>query len=407
MKPIPSPRALPILIYLLPAIADMVVAQFFFINAVRMARLGASATVVANTITIWGITYLMTCPLLGRRVTQTNAARLMMIGLGGLTVISLLFTIIPGAVGIYCLMGCAGAATAFFFVPFQVFMKAVDAGNRKTVAYSTGLYTFAWSFGFACGPFVSGFLMELGSATRPGWMYACWFAAGASAVTGVGVYLLKQLAVRAPTPSSEECDSKGSASAPGIDYSNKPDLAWVGWVAGGTGILVLSFIRGVFPSRAEASLHLSQSLQGLLFFLLSLVQALTGLFLCRSRTWMFGKGGVLAFGLAGVLGALALGFARMPLMLGIGAVLFGLYAGGFFFYLVFHALIHPGRSARYVAINETVVGIASLLGAILGGPVADRFGFGSLYVLGASLIILTLTFQATVTGVKKEFHTGS
>jgi MFS family permease len=238
-------------------------------------------------------------------------------------------------------------------------------------------------------------------------MYACWFAAGASIVTGIGVYLLKKLAVTAPPPPLAEPGESASPLCTGLDYSQKPDLAWMGWVAAGTGILVLSFIRGVFPVRAETTLHLTQSLQGLLFFLLSLVQAFTGLFLCRSRVWMYGRGGLLAFGLAGILGSLALGFARTPLMLAIGAILFGLYAGGFFFYMVFHALIHPGRSARYVAINETVVGLASLTGAILGGGIADRFGFGSLYILGAALILATLSFQTAVIGVSGTAKAGS
>lgn len=392
MKSTTTARILPLLIYVLPAIADMVVAQFFFINAVRLARLGASASVVANTITVWSLVYLGSCWFIGKHVTSANAGRLMVTAMTLMSAISLLFTAIPSITGVYALMALAGVSASLFFVPFQVFMKAVDGQDNKSVAYSAGLYTFAWSLGFACGPFVSGLLMDLGTAAHPGWMFACWFAAGAAALTALGCAVLKRLVLAAPgTP-----PRPGTAAEPGggVDYTTKPDLAWLGWTAAGTGILVLSFIRGIFPVRAENALHLTQSLQGVLFFLLSLVQGITGFFLRRSRLWMYGSGVVSVFGVAGVLGALALGLAHTPVMLGLGAILFGLYAGGFFFYLVFHALVHPEHSGRYVAINEVVVGVSSLVGAMLGGWIADRFGFGSLYSIGGALILGTVAFQA-------------
>ena len=391
-----APRALPLLIYLLPAVGDLVVALLMFVNAVRLARMGASASVVANSLTVWSVVYLATCVVAGRLVTLANAARLMTRAMTAMALLSLLFTFIPGVSGIYLLMGLAGVATCFFFVPFQVFMKAVDAGHDKPVTYSTGLYTFSWSMGFAAGPFVAGFLMELGTDTRTGldmgWKYACWFAAVASALCGVGVVLLQHLS-RGQQPGRAP-DRQGQ---PGVtDYSRRPDLAWLGWVAGAAGVLVLTFIRAVFPSRAESGLHLSQSLQGIIFFLVSLVQGVTGLALCRSRTWMYRAGLSGIFGVSGMAGILLFGFGRSPLVLCLGAVLFGIYAGGFFFYLVFHALVHPEKSARYVAVNEAVVGLSGMVGAAFGGWLADRFGFGSLYATGAAIILACIVFQGVV-----------
>lgn len=390
--PVPSSaRWLPVMIYVLPAVADMIASQLFFINAVRLARMGASASVVANTITTWSIVYLLTCPLIGRILTPANAGRLCVLSMAMNTVLTLLAPFITGILGIYCFMAVAGVATALFFVPFQIFMKAVDGLDNKSIAYSTGMYTFSWSVGFGCGPFVSGLLMELGTPQRPGWIYACWFAAGASALTGVGGYVLKRLIMNAPRPPDV---SRAEPVTPPVDYSGLPDLAWLGWISAGTGILALTFFRGIFPSLAESTLHLSQSFQGFLFFLLSLTQALMGLLLCRSRFWMYRMSGVLAMGLAGIGGSLLFGLSSNPMALGLGALLFGLYSGGFFFYLVFHALAHKRNSGRYVAINEMVVGVSSLAGAMGGGWIADRFGFGVLYTLGAALIAATLAFQA-------------
>jgi predicted MFS family arabinose efflux permease len=111
---------------------------------------------------------------------------------------------------------------------------------------------------------------------------------------------------------------------------------------------------------------------------------------------MYRPAAIAAFGVFGIAGILAVGYGREPWVLGLGAALFGVYAGSFFFYLVFHALVHPRRSSQYVAINESLVGICSMAGAALGGWVADTRGFGVLYAGGAVLLLLTLIFQARV-----------
>lgn len=392
-----SQKHLSLIIYLLPAIADMVVAQFFFINAVRLSQQGASATVVANTVTTWSLVYLVSCPILGRFVTPANASRLMVGSMAGLALISLLFTLIPGVAGVYLLMACAGVAAALFFLPFQVFMKAVDGANNKPLTYSAGLYTFAWSMGFAMGPFVSGLLMDLGTAgpggAGGGWKYACYFAAGCSLICGMALFLLRDLAQTQPAPATP---ATPAAAPDSLDYSRQPDLAWLGWVSAGVGVIVITYVRAIFPVRVEASLQMTQSFQGLLFFLVSAAQGLTGLALCRSRFWMYRPLSITAFGGLGIAGALVFGYGESSLTLCLGAMAFGIYAGSFFFYLVFHALVHPQRSSQYVAVNETVVGVCSMLGASLGGLLADRLGFGSVYTSGAILIFAVLILQGII-----------
>lgn len=393
-----SRQRLSLIIYILPAIADLVLSQFFFTNAIRLSQQGASASVVANTMTVWSLVYLLFCPLLGRYVTAANASRLMVASMAGLSSIGLLFTVVPGIAGVYILMAIAGIFTALFFLPFQVFMKAVDSANNKPLTYSTGLYTFAWSMGFATGPFISGILMELGTnspgGADMGWKYACYFAAGMSALCAAAIFFLRDLANNARTQPSAVESSK-PIPAP-VDYARQPDLAWLGWVSAGVGVAVITFIRAVFPVRGENLLHLTHSFQGLLFFLVSTAQGLTGLALCRSRFWMYRPTSISAFGILGIVGALIFGFGESPLMLCTGAVLFGIYAGSFFFYLVFHALVHPHRSSHYVAINESVVGICSMLGAMVAGFMADRFGFGALYTTGAAMIFMALVLQGII-----------
>ena len=366
-----SPGYLRILIYFFPALVDMVAAQFLFINTVRVAKMGASASVSAGITTVWSVTYLVACLAVGRLATPLNSARLMLVSCLSLGVLAGLFMIVPGIAGMYALTAAAGVAAALFFPPFQVFMKAVDQGGRKPLCYSIGLYTFAWSIGYATGPFVAGFLMTVG-----------------------GILYLQHLVHPDDTPSREFAVFR--TREPPTDYSRMPDLAWLGWVGAGTGMVVISVIRAVFPSHAVRDLAFGDSRLGTLFFLLSFTQAVTGLVLCRSRLWMYRALPVSAVGVLGVAGTACLAFGSSAAVLGAGVVLFGVYSGSFFFYLVFHALAHPVRSAFYVAINEAVVGVSGIIGSVAGGVLADRYGFTRSASAGAAAVLAVTVFQVVV-----------
>lgn len=388
-----------LLIYLAPALMDMVLAQLFFVDTVRLAHMGASASVVAGVVTVWGVVYLLSCPLVGKVLTVANSTGLILAACLVMACVCVLHFPFTSISAIYVLMACAGIATALFFPAFQVFMKAVDAVRASSIAYSTGLYTFAWSMGFAAGPFVAGFLLQCGGTGKPGsdalgWKLAVIFGAVVSVVTAGLIALLKHLRTPPATTQLEPSAQSVPLARSAPDYTGLPDLAWLGWVGAGTGVLVLSLIRGVFPARAVAVLGLSAGVQGTLFFLLSLTQALVGLVSCRSRRWMYSARPLALFGLAGTVGTLCLGYGTALPILATGAILFGIYSGAFFFYLVFHALAHPLRSARYIAVNESVVGIGGIAGPLLGGFLADRAGFGSAYLTGAVLIIVAITVQA-------------
>ena len=387
-----------ILIYLFPALMDMVVSLILFVSTIRVAKMGANASTVSGVITVWSLLYMCACPVAGRFVTPANAARMMVACCASVSVLCVLFTVLSSLIGIYVLMLLVGAAVAFFFAPFQVFMKAVDTADGRPVTYSTGIYTFAWSMGFATGPFVSGFLMELGSRAAPGaetvgWKYAYAFGAVAAALTAAGLYGFQRQAARPAAPAGP---AQPAAPAGGFDYSRMPDLAWLGWVGAGAGIVVLSIIRSVFPARAVTALHMADSTQGLIFFVLNIAQALTGLALTRSRLWMYRPWAVGAFGLVGVVGCAAFGLGSTPAAFEFAAACFGVYSGAFFFYLVFHSLTHPSRSAHYVAINESVVGVCGIIGPMLGGVIADLAGFGYPYLAGALVVAVATAFQCGV-----------
>ena len=85
-----------------------------------------------------------------------------------------------------------------------------------------------------------------------------------------------------------------------------------------------------------------------------------------------------------------------PLAFLIGAGLFGIYSGSFCFYLVFHALVHPNRAGRYVAVNEALVGLTGFLAPLAGGALADHCGSQYPYLVVAALTIAVTALQICV-----------
>ena len=134
--------------------------------------------------------------------------------------------------------------------------------------------------------------------------------------------------------------------------------------------------------------------QGILLALVSGSQALTGLILCRSRLWMYKAWPILLFGICGVSALFVFGSSSNFLPLALSSVLFGVYSGALFFYLVFHSLVHPEHSTRYVAINESVVGFTCMLGPLLAGFLAAGLTISSPYWVSALLVLVIVVFQA-------------
>ena len=78
-------------------------------------------------------------------------------------------------------------------------------------------------------------------------------------------------------------------------------------------------------------------------------------------------------------------------------MLFGIYSGCLYFYLVYHSLAHPERSGFFVAGNEVIVGITSMLAPLAGGFLADIFQFtGTAFIFAAAMSFIALLAQLTM-----------
>ncbi|MFA6569574.1 MAG: MFS transporter, partial [Victivallales bacterium] len=373
------------LIYLFPAMMDMILGAVFFVTAVRYSESGASSLTVTGVMATWAFIYSLGSIAAGRIVNHKNAAHLIIMSGGAIALISLGYIAVPGLGAQYLWTALIGVATAFFFTPFQVFMKSLEHGEDGGVIRSTALYTFSWSFGMACGPFVCGYVWP-----NFGWKWCYALNAIMGLAVAFGIWKLSKYASR----HHETAGAAGKPSQAG-DYSNTPDLAWLGWLAAGIGCISVAVVRSLFPVKA-AILELSKTDQGLILAIVSFTQAFIGLAFIRSKFWMYKPVPVAIFSLSGLLGLLLFGLGSKSGTFYMAAFFYGIYSGMFFFYLVFHSLVHPTKSSKYVAINEAVVGITTIIGPIAGGIIADRTNSSMPFYLVAILVLVVMAVQARV-----------
>jgi len=374
-----------VLIYLFPAMTDMIMGAVFFVTAVRYSESGASSLTVTGVMATWAFIYSFCSIAAGRIVTSKNAARLIMMSGGAVTLISIGYIAVPHLAAQYLWTAFMGVATAFFFTPFQVFMKSLEHGEDGSVVRSTALYTFSWSFGMACGPFVCGYVWP-----HFGWQWCYVMNAIMGLTIAFGIWHLKQYTCQ----HHEDAVTAGKSSKK-EDYSNMPDLAWLGWLAAGIGCMTVAVVRSLFPVKA-AILELSKTDQGVILAIVSFTQAFIGLAFIRSKFWMYKPVPVALFSLSGLLGLLLFGLGSRSETFYLAAMFYGIYSGMFFFYLVFHSLVHPTKSSKYIAINEAIVGITSILGPIAGGIIADKTNSSIPFYLAAILVLLVMAVQARV-----------
>jgi len=378
-----------LVVYSFATLMDVILSAALFVCMVRMADMGRSAQAVASVMLLWAGVYMVASLMAGHVVSRRNAAWILIASAVFNVLLAAAFLLVPGPRAMYALMAAQGFSTAFFFAPFQVFMKLVDQGRNKGVAHSTGLYTFSWSSGYALGPFVAGYLFQ-----HTGWRACYVFNGFVAALIAVGIYCLKHHAHVAPPPPLAEDAHPANPNDPSAAGA-LPDLAWMSWVFGGTGCLVMAVIRSIFPSSG-AAYAVSKADQGQILFVLAAVQACVGLALSRGRRWMYRPLPILIFGMIGVAGLALFGIARTPGVFYAAAALVGVYSGSFYFYFVFHSLVHPHRSARYVSINEAVVGLMGIVGPLAAGYLADRYRLHTPYRAATVLLAIAILVQTNI-----------
>lgn len=377
---------------LLPMLMNMVIGVVLLITPLRLATAGAGAVAVAATLVTWSLVYALTIGALGRILNEQNAARLVM-GSGilvALTAVGLIY--FDGLYLQFFWIVLTGVGSGFFAGPVQVFMKRLENNAASGVARATAMYTFSWSCGFASGPFAVMLLWGLW-APQDGWKYCYWLTALVGILISLITFILDHRSGKlAAQPAA------GSAEESSVDYSGQPDLVWLGWIVLLGGVISSTILRANFPYKA-AVMQWDTARTSWVMALIFYTQGFTALALWKSRYWMYRQKPILGASLLGLAGLLLFAGGERLLPLCVAAVCYGIYSGTFYYYLVFHSLVHPSKSAGYVVVNEVLVGAVGVLAPLLGGLLASGgsrdwpFYLAAAVVLAASGILYGLMKQ--------------
>jgi predicted MFS family arabinose efflux permease len=387
---------LKILAYFVPFAINFLSGGFFFITSHRFAEASAPGIIIGSATAAWGIAYCAVTAIVGKLVNGANALKFILSGGVMLMITALGFIIFNGLYTQFVWLICAGVGAAMFCTPFQLLAKAIESGGETPgTVKATAFYTLTWSTGIATGP-----LAFARFSVRTGFIITFILALAVTVSVMIIARLLKN---KEKNCNTVDCDTAAKEKETEIfsekDYNK---LAILGWIVGGLGTITVCQIRSMWPKHGYF-LAISKDHIAYILALVSYIQAFTALLLCRSETWMWRKVPALLMTLPAVLSLLLFAFATDLKIFYAAAVIYGIYSGTFYFYLVYHSLAHPTRSRFFVAGNEVIVGIVNLLAPVIGGMFVDITGFtGSPFIFALAMAAAAFAAQMVILNSIKQ-----
>ncbi|MBO7329518.1 MAG: hypothetical protein J6W00_12200 [Lentisphaeria bacterium] len=376
-----------ILAYFVPFAINFLSGGFFFITSYRFAQESCPGIVIGSATAAWGIAYCAVTLVISKLVNVVNALKFILAGGVMLMVTALGFIIFNGLYTQFVWLVCAGIGAAMFCTPFQLLAKSIESGGKTPgTVKATAFYTLTWSSGLASGPLAFARL----SVTN-GFIITFILAL---AVT-LSVIVIAQMLRRRKVEKSEEIADE---SQPLQIFSEKDydKLAILGWIVGGLGTLTVCQIRSMWPKHGDF-LNISKDHIAYILALVSYAQALTALLLCKSKSWMWRKLPALLMTVPAILSLLLFACGKSIAFFYPAAIIYGIYSGSFYFYLVYHSLSHPTRSRFFVAGNEIIVGVVNLVAPVVGGIIVDVSNFtGAAFIFALVMSLAAFVAQMII-----------
>lgn len=378
---------LKVIIYLFPILVNYLGGGMAYITANRFSEAGADKIFVSSTSAVWAVAYFCVSLCMGKLVTEKRAVPMIISAAFLLALFSVGFLVIANVYFQYVWIFLYGIAMATYCTPFQVFMKRIGGGTNGVV-YSTAMYTWSWSFGNACGPFIFGSL--------PNWEVGFIINAIIATALGIMVIMTNAYLNKHPQVAPEDTTQTTSNSPATNLYKGRPDLAWLGWLGLIVGFSTLCIVRTLQQDLLLTELNIGRDHSGYMLTCLGLVQGFFAMSLMKSKTWMYSPIPNILAGAVGIASMLLIATGKNVLAFYVASTIYGFYSGYYYFMLVFHSLIHPTKSGKYVGINEAVVGIVGILASVGGGALADLTSNRTTFVVCAVCIALITIVQSTI-----------
>ena len=346
-----------ILFYLLPALMNITTGLLFFVSAKRMADSGASSYMVALTMVAWAVGYASSSILAGFVINKRNAMRFLM-GSQLILLAALCGLAFVGNLRLQFLwLPCVGVGGSMFFTSFQSVIKILSRAEYALDAMTknSAVYTFSWSTGLAFGPFIAAFVWGLFDATD-GWRYCYFITILLQLLVAIGIAVVAHSVRRRRLAGADAVEAgEGQPQIP-EEQRRLPDLMVAGWWLQGLGTIVVAMMRTYLPDYCTKELEMSTFHQGIVMSLVSFAQAFTGLACYSARRWPYRPWVIGSVSMAAAAAFLVFAFTGIWQLYALAAVMLGIFSGMMCFTATFHALVNPLKSARYVSVNELLVG---------------------------------------------------
>ena len=355
----------------------MVALEALYVN-LRTVDLGVPPRYQCLLTVTWAIGYVTGAQLACRWCTAKRVGPMITASvLGTAALVCTVFLLQPSFHFFLTANAVFGALVGFYFVPFQVKMGHIHPFH--SMATAVAVYNISRGTGLALGVAGCGWIME-----QPG---AKWIACGTVVAIAAGqLYLLFTIDAGS---GNEERTSEEMTST----FASTPLQRQCGWIAGFVAFLLSIGANVTLWPNLGRETGLSSFQIGLGLFLMWAQQPLLSLAWARIRERLRKPVIlvclVLGMGLSYLLLPLVHHWAWQYLML--------LFIGATFTGVTFHAVYYsntdPSARVRSVGINETVVGIAALLGPLVMGWLAWDTGLTLRpYLAGFAIALLGATF---------------
>lgn len=386
-------KPLKLFLYSYALAMNVVVGALFLIATRRFAGESSNALQGALAVAMWSGTYAVLSFAIGGRLKKENAERWLIFGTALTAAASVGFVVFPQIMMQYFWIFLVGVGFAFYCTPFQMIMREAEEGEHNGIARAVALYSFSYSFGVAAGPFIAGMLWNI--HPEYGWKAAYLLNALLAAAIALTVRPLRRYMARNRTAPSVDATFDHALK---LDAENSPvtsampDLAPLGWTMLVVGMCGISLIRSLFPYKSTV-LEISIADLGAITALVYFTHSGFSLLLIRSREWMYRPFFPVLFTLSGLAAMLLFGWGQAVWQFYLAAMLMGLFSGMYGFCFGFFSLSHPTRSARYVSINEALVGVVGVAAPIAGGILGNLVGFNLPFLYCAGLVVLLIGLE--------------
>lgn len=172
--------------------------------AVRLDELGASVVEIALVVAVWPVLSIILAVPLGAAVDRRGVKRFLVLGLTGIVITGLGFSVAAGLSSFVLLQVLSGVSELATWVSLQALITQVPAKTMSDRRAHLSLFSLAWSGGIALGPITGGFAYERGGFTAVALIHAIAGVLALLAMLPIG-----DLTPSAPSPTTAAVEHIG------------------------------------------------------------------------------------------------------------------------------------------------------------------------------------------------------